>query len=136
MDGFYRYARERKLELFGVPTPNFVCAGSRFSSVALTSVCSDSRGGLCFLGAPAGGVNRADAVLMLTSCIGCSLPSGDWGLLLQLRVFRFGLAQHGHVRVSILPQRQEILIGSSGFGLIASHGIGTGDAKMRQRMKK
>lgn len=39
--------------------------------------------------------------------------------LYEIRVFGLSLLEDGNVRVRIFPERKEILIGRSGFGLIA-----------------
>src|SRR5215469_7120267 len=53
--------------------------------------------------------------------------------LLQLRVLGFGLLQDGNIRVGVFPQRQKILIRGAGFGGVALHGVGAGEAEMGQR---
>jgi hypothetical protein len=53
--------------------------------------------------------------------------------LLQLRVLRLGFFQDGDVGVGVFPKRQKILTGCLGFGGIALHGVGAGDAKMGER---
>src|SRR6266566_2594206 len=40
--------------------------------------------------------------------------------------------QNGYVRVGVLPQREEFLIGSTGFGGVALHSIGSAELEMRQ----
>src|SRR5438034_59848 len=40
--------------------------------------------------------------------------------------------QNGDVRVGVLPQREEFLIGSTGFGGVALHSIGSAELEMRQ----
>ena len=44
--------------------------------------------------------------------------------LMQLRILRFGLLQDGNVGVSILPQREEVLIRNSGFGGVTLQCVG------------
>ncbi len=41
-------------------------------------------------------------------------------------------AKNGDVRVGVLPQREEFLIGSTGFGGVALHSIGSAELEMRQ----
>ena len=45
--------------------------------------------------------------------------------LLQFCVFRFGLLQDGNVGVGVFPQIEEVLVGRSGFGRFALHGVRT-----------
>jgi len=52
-------------------------------------------------------------------------------LLLQLRVLRFGFFQDGDVGVGVFPEGEETLIGGTGFGGVASHGISAGHAQIR-----
>ena len=49
--------------------------------------------------------------------------------LLQLRVLRLGLLQNGEIRVSIFPQREEILVGR--FGLTRQRKLGKGTMYQR-----
>jgi hypothetical protein len=49
--------------------------------------------------------------------------------LLQLGVFGFGLLQDGDFGVSVFPQGEEILKGTSGFGRVALNGVGTCQAQ-------
>jgi hypothetical protein len=59
-------------------------------------------------------------------------PARRWWGLLQLRILRFRCDKDGNVRVGILPQREEILIGRLGFGSVALQDIGAGEAEMRE----
>ncbi len=43
---------------------------------------------------------------------------------LHLRIFCFGLLQNGDVGVGVSPEREEILIGPLGFGIVALQGMG------------
>jgi len=58
---------------------------------------------------------------------GCGLA-----LLVQLLVFRFGLLQDRNIRVGILPEVKEILVGGFRPGCIAGHRISASDLKMSQ----
>ena len=49
--------------------------------------------------------------------------------LLQLHVLGLGLLQDGDVRVGVFPQREEILIRGAGFGGVAGHRVGAGQAE-------
>src|SRR5271170_5372690 len=50
--------------------------------------------------------------------------------LFQLRVFRLGSNQNGDVRVGVFPHREEVLIGSAGFGAVALESVGVSKAKL------
>src|SRR5271170_8027402 len=56
-----------------------------------------------------------------------------WRTLLQPPVFPLGLGKHGDTGVGILPQREEIHVGSAGLEDFSLHGISPGEAEMRQR---
>src|ERR1700733_15635743 len=51
--------------------------------------------------------------------------------LLQLRVFRLSSNEDGDVGVGVFPEREEILIGSTRFDVVARQGIGPAQLKMR-----
>src|SRR5215472_5220694 len=51
---------------------------------------------------------------------------------MQLRILRLRLLQDGNVRISILPQRQEILIRRAGFGSVALQLVSAGEAETCQ----
>jgi len=51
---------------------------------------------------------------------------------LHLRVLGFGLLQDGDVGVGVFPEGEEILVGGTGFGSVAVHGIGSTDLEMSQ----
>ena len=51
-------------------------------------------------------------------------------LLWQLGVLGSGFFQDGNIRVSIFPQRQEILVGSAGAGIVAGEGAGASQLQM------
>src|ERR1035437_8882167 len=53
--------------------------------------------------------------------------------LLQLRVFRLGLLQDGHVGIGIFPESEEILICDTCFGRVALHGVSAGETEASQR---
>src|SRR5215471_7595201 len=55
---------------------------------------------------------------------------------LQLGVLRFGLLQDGDVRVGVLPQREEIVIGGFCFGNVTLHGVGTCEAEMGESAQR
>ena len=48
----------------------------------------------------------------------------DFPLLLQLRVLRFRFLQDGGVRVGVLPESEEILVGGAGFREAALQRVG------------
>ena len=52
---------------------------------------------------------------------------------MQLGVLGFGFFQDGDVGVGVFPQHEEILIGGTGFGGVALHGVCTRESKMGQR---
>jgi hypothetical protein len=52
--------------------------------------------------------------------------------LLQLRVFRLSSNEDGDVGVGVFPEREEILIGSTRFDVVARQGIGPAQLKMRE----
>ena len=52
---------------------------------------------------------------------------------MQLRILRLRLLQDGNVRISILPQREEILIRRAGFGSVALQLVSAGEAETGQR---
>jgi hypothetical protein len=49
---------------------------------------------------------------------------------LQLRVLRLGFLQDGDVGVGVFPEREEILIGSLGFGGVSREGIRAGELEV------
>jgi hypothetical protein len=51
--------------------------------------------------------------------------------LFQLRVLRFRSDENGNIRVSVLPKREEILIGRFGFGSVALQDVGASEAQVR-----
>ena len=51
---------------------------------------------------------------------------------MKLRILRFGSDEDGNVGVGVFPEREEILIGRLGFGGVALHGVGAGEAEMCQ----
>jgi hypothetical protein len=53
-------------------------------------------------------------------------PSPHVLTLLQLGVLGFGFFQDGDVGIGVFPQREEILIGGSGFRRVSGHPIGAG----------
>jgi hypothetical protein len=53
--------------------------------------------------------------------------------LVQIRVFCFSFLQDGDVRVSVLPEGEEILIGRFRFGRVALHGVGSADLQVSER---
>jgi hypothetical protein len=55
---------------------------------------------------------------------------------LKFRVFRFGRNEDGDVRVSVLPDGKEILIGRLGLGGIALHGVGASQLQPGQRTSR
>jgi hypothetical protein len=63
----------------------------------------------------------------------CVIRASQFGAprLVQFRVLRFCCNEDGNVRVGILPEREEILIGRLGFGGVALDGIGSADLEMR-----
>ena len=52
--------------------------------------------------------------------------------LLQLCVLGFGSDEDWNVRVGIFPEREEILIGRLGFGVVVLQGVGAGEAEMSE----
>jgi hypothetical protein len=60
-------------------------------------------------------------------CTGVTVPSyGNFSSkLFQLGVLGLGLPQDGDVRVSVLPEREEIIVGGAGFGGVVYSGAGT-----------
>jgi hypothetical protein len=52
--------------------------------------------------------------------------------LFQLRVSRLGSDEDGDLRVGVLPQREEILIGSTRFGPVALRRVGATQLQMRK----
>ena len=53
-------------------------------------------------------------------------------LLLQFWVLSFGLLQNGNIRISVFPQRQEILIRAAGLRRVALQSIRAAEAEMCQ----
>jgi hypothetical protein len=49
--------------------------------------------------------------------------------LLQLRILCLCLFEDGDVGIGVFPEREEILIGGTGFDRVALHGIGTGQTE-------
>jgi hypothetical protein len=49
--------------------------------------------------------------------------------LLQLRVLRLCSNEDRNIRVCVLPQREEILVGRLGFGGVALQGVSSGEAQ-------
>lgn len=86
-------------------------------------------------------VRREVAVQIFHS--GFGTIGGQVQFLLQLRVFRFGFLQDGHIEVGVFPQREKILVGderpdAGGVGIRALRGsrlqgIGARHAQSRQR---
>jgi hypothetical protein len=62
----------------------------------------------------------------------CSVPSSRDRKLLQSRVLRFRLFQHGNIRVCVFPASEELLIRRFGLRGFALHDIGSTDLEMRQ----
>jgi hypothetical protein len=59
-------------------------------------------------------------------------------LLLQLRVFRFGVFEDGNVGICIFPERKEILVGGACLGRITHEFVRpplTDDSKRNQRIQ-
>jgi hypothetical protein len=54
------------------------------------------------------------------------------GQLLQLCGLRFGLLQDGDVGIGVLPKGEEILIGDSGFLLIARQNVGSAQLQVHR----
>src|SRR5205823_4582058 len=52
---------------------------------------------------------------------------------LQLRVLRLGSLQDGDVGVGVLPEGEEVQIGSASFRAIALEGVGAGEAEASKR---
>src|SRR5580704_8736454 len=52
--------------------------------------------------------------------------------LMKLRVLGLRSDEDGNVRVSVLPQPEEMLIGRLGLSGVALHGIGSADLEMRE----
>ena len=50
----------------------------------------------------------------------------------QLRVLSFRSDENRNVGVGVFPEREEILIGCLGFRGVALHGVGAGEAEMRE----
>jgi hypothetical protein len=50
--------------------------------------------------------------------------------LLQLRVFCLGFFQDWDVGVRTLPEREEVVVGSAGFGRVAGHCISSAELKV------
>jgi hypothetical protein len=68
---------------------------------------------------------------LLTSTIGKQQTTKkDFFQLLQLRVLRLGFLQDGDVGVGVFPEREEILIGSLGFGGVSREGIRAGELEV------
>src|SRR5664279_6545901 len=53
--------------------------------------------------------------------------------LLQRGVLGFGLLQDGDIRVSVFPERQEVLICGTGFDRVALHSVSASEAETGQR---
>src|SRR5271155_1632427 len=52
---------------------------------------------------------------------------------MQLCVLRLGPFKDRNVRVSIFPEREEILVGDPGFGGVSLQNISAAETKMRER---
>ena len=52
-------------------------------------------------------------------------------LAAELRVFGFGFNQHRNVRVSVLPDGEEILVRLAGLDFVACKSVSAGQAEMR-----
>jgi len=57
-------------------------------------------------------------------------------LLLQLRIFDFGLLQDGNIGVGVFPEGEEILIGCLGLGGVMLHGISPGQFQACERAER
>jgi hypothetical protein len=55
---------------------------------------------------------------------------------MQFRVLAFPGDEDGNVGVGVFPERQEILVSSAGFGGVALHGVGAGEAEMRRPRRR
>ncbi len=53
--------------------------------------------------------------------------------LLQLRVLRLGLLKDRNVRVGVLPEREESLVGGAALGSVALHRVGAAQLEVSQR---
>ena len=53
-------------------------------------------------------------------------------LLREFGVLGFGFFQDGDIRVGIFPQREEILVGGAGAGVVASQSAGAPQLQVRQ----
>src|SRR6266478_2980991 len=53
--------------------------------------------------------------------------------LLQLRVLRLGLLKDRNVRVGVLPEREESLVGGAALGSVALHSVGAAQLEVSQR---
>src|SRR5208337_275405 len=53
--------------------------------------------------------------------------------LLQLRILHLGLLQDGNIEVGVFPEREKILVCSSGPRLVSLQGVSTGEAETGQR---
>src|SRR5271166_3305974 len=71
---------------------------------------------------------RVPALIQLDLAEGALLGCNP---LTSPRVFCFGFFQDWHVRVGVLPECEEILVGAFGFGGVALHGVGATDLEMR-----
>ncbi len=56
--------------------------------------------------------------------------------LFQLRVLRFGSDEDGNLRVGILPESKEILIGGAAFLWITLERVSPPESQMRERQKR
>ena len=51
----------------------------------------------------------------------------------QLRVLSLGFPQNGHIRVSVFPQSQKILVRSLSFGGVSGKRVGSSQAEVGER---
>src|SRR5215472_16382924 len=58
---------------------------------------------------------------------------GEFSSLLQLRVLCFRLSQDGNIRVRVLPERKEVLIGGLGLGNVTLQHISATEAEVGKR---
>jgi hypothetical protein len=57
---------------------------------------------------------------------------GQPALLLEFRVFGFGLLEDGDVGVGVFPEAEEILVRGAGFLRVAGKRVGAGQAQARE----
>src|SRR5215469_2870133 len=57
----------------------------------------------------------------------------DQFLVLHLCVLCFGLLQDRNGRISVFPEREEILVGSTGLGGVTLYGVSARQSQARQR---